>query len=71
MKQFRTVLAFLGVIGLTACKMNVSDAAFCGPAFSGAVDRLGSEALAAQSVPEPLGNAVADVVTGHKAGCAK
>lgn len=56
-------------IGVTGCK-NASDAGFCRPAFTSAVDRLASEALAAD-IPDSLGNAVADVVTGHDAGCAK
>lgn len=63
-------LMALALIGVTACT-KPNDAAFCGPSYSGAVDRLGTEALAHKATPEALGNAVADVVTGHKAGCAK
>lgn len=51
--------------------MPQSDAAFCGPDFTDAVQRAGQEALAYPDTPEALGVAVADVVTGHKAGCAQ
>lgn len=66
----RLSLMVLALVGVTACT-RPSDAAFCGPTYSGAVDRLGKEALAHKATPEALGNAVADVVTGHKAGCVK
>lgn len=66
MKLFLTALVLTGVTGC----VSVSDAAFCEPTFTGAVDRLRTEALAAPDIPEPLGDAVADVVTGHGAGCA-
>ena len=68
MRKFLVVSAFLGVTG---CATNVSTSAFCSATYSNAVERLASEALAASDVPEPLGNAVADVVTGHRAGCVK
>jgi hypothetical protein len=68
MRVFLMVSAFLGATG---CATSVSTSAFCAATYSGAVERLASEALAASDVPEPLGNAVADVVTGHRAGCAK
>ena len=63
-------LMVLALIGVTACT-KPNDAAFCGPTYSGAVERLSKEALAHEATPEPLGNAVADVVTGHRAGCVK
>lgn len=64
----RLFLTGLVLTGVTACT-TPNDAAFCGPTYSGAVNRLAQEALAYEATPEPLGNAVADVVTGHKAGC--
>ena len=66
MRQYLMALAFLGVTG---CLADVSTSAFCGPTYTGAIERLSGEALKAPDVPEPLGVAVADVVTGHRAGC--
>lgn len=65
------LIILMTLLGVTGCAVPQSDAAFCGPDFTDAVKRLGSEALAYPDTPEPLGIAVADVVTGHKAGCAK
>ena len=55
------------LIGATGCA-TVSDAAFCGPSFTGAIDAL-AEQLAAPGTPDNVGRAGTAVVLGHDAGC--
>jgi len=65
------LIMMLALAGASGCAMPQNDAAFCGPDFTDAVQRAGKEALAYPDTPEALGVAVADVVTGHRAGCAQ
>ena len=55
------------VTGATACA-SVSDAAFCGPTFTGAIDALATQ-LADPATPDSVGRAGTAVVIGHDAGC--
>ena len=55
------------LIGATGCA-TVSDAAFCGPTFSGAIEALATQ-LADPATPDELGKAGTAVVLGHDAGC--
>jgi len=48
--------------------MHVSDAAFCGPDFTGAIDRL-AMALPDPMTPDAVGRAGTAVVLAHDAGC--
>ena len=54
-------------IGAASC-MSVSDAAFCGPDFTGAIERL-ADALPDPATPEDIGRAGTAVVLAHDAGC--
>lgn len=56
------------LLGVTSC-VGVSDAAFCGPDFTGAIDRL-ADALPHPDTPDEVGRAGTAVVVGHDAGCA-
>jgi hypothetical protein len=62
-------IAILPLLGVTSC-LGVSDAAFCGPDFTGAIERLAIE-LPDPMTPEGVGRAGTAVVLGHDAGCAK
>ncbi|WP_161487236.1 MULTISPECIES: hypothetical protein [unclassified Sulfitobacter] len=64
----RYAIAMLILLGATGC-VRGSDAAFCGPDFTGAVDRL-AEALPHPDTPDSVGQAGTAVVLGHDAGCA-
>ena len=55
------------LIGATACT-SASDAAFCGPDFTGAIERL-ADALPNPDTPDSVGRAGTAVVFGHDAGC--
>jgi hypothetical protein len=55
------------VTGATGCA-TASDAAFCGPTFTGAINAL-AEQLADPATPDELGKAGTAVVLGHDAGC--
>ena len=46
----------------------VSDAAFCGPAFTGAIERL-ADALPDPATPDGVGIAGTAVILAHDAGC--
>ena len=65
----RFKIAMLPLLGVTAC-LNVTDAAFCGPDYTGAIDRLAT-ALPDPNTPDAVGRAGTAVVLGHDAGCAK
>lgn len=58
----------IALIGVSACAP-VSDAAFCGPDFTGAIDDL-AEALPHPQTPDVVGMAGTRVVLAHDAGCA-
>lgn len=57
----------LVILGATACT-SVSDAAFCGESFTGAIDRL-ADALPDPLTPDSVGRAGTAVVLAHDAGC--
>ena len=57
----------LPLLGVTSC-LGVSDAAFCGPDFTGAIERL-AVALPNPLTPDNVGIAGAAVIAGHDAGC--
>lgn len=54
-------------IGAASCT-SVSDAAFCGPDFTGAIERL-ADALPDPATPDSVGRAGTSVVLAHDAGC--
>ena len=54
-------------IGVAGCT-SVSDAAFCGPDFTGAIERL-ADALPNPDTPDNVGRAGTSVVLAHDAGC--
>lgn len=56
------------LLGVTSC-LGVSDAAFCGPDYTAAIDRL-AVALPNPDTPDEVGRAGTAVVVGHDAGCA-
>jgi hypothetical protein len=62
-------IAMLPLLGVASC-FSATDAAFCGPDFTGAIDRLATE-LPDPMTPEGVGRAGTAVVLGHDAGCAK
>ena len=64
----RYAIAMLILTGVSACAVRGSDAAFCGPDYTGAIDRLAKE-LDHPSTRDPLGQAGTAVVVGHDAGC--
>jgi hypothetical protein len=64
----RSVIRMLPLLGVASC-LGVSDAAFCGPDFTGAIDRL-ARALPHPDTPDEVGRAGTAVVVGHDAGCA-
>ena len=57
------------VLGVAGCKTDVSDAAFCGPDFTQAIQRLAT-ALPDAETPNAVGQAGTAVVLAHDAGCA-
>jgi len=63
------MLIITGIIGATGCA-NVNNAAFCGPDFTGAINRLAIE-LDNPGTREALGIAGTAVVLATDAGCAK
>lgn len=60
--------ALLLTIGVTSCGMATSDAAFCGPSFSGAIDQL-ENVLPNPQTPDEVGVAATVVILKHEAGC--
>ena len=54
--------------GLSGCVSGTSDAAFCGPAFTGAIERL-ADALPDPATPDGVGIAGTAVILAHDAGC--
>lgn len=60
-------LTMLAIIGVASCT-NVSDAAFCGPVYTEAIERL-AQALPNPATPDDVGIAGTDVVLGYDAGC--
>lgn len=65
----RLKIVMLPLIGATSCAIGTSDAAFCGPDFTGAIERLAT-ALPDPATPDSVGQAGTAVVRGHDAGCA-
>lgn len=63
----RSTILTLTLIGVSGCG-TVNDAAFCGPDFSAAVDRL-AIALPDPNTPDEVGKAGTAIVLGHDAGC--
>ncbi|KEJ97441.1 hypothetical protein SAMN05444149_101880 [Pseudosulfitobacter pseudonitzschiae] len=61
-------IVMLPLIGVTSCAIGTSDAAFCGPEYTGAIERL-AEALPDPLTPDAVGRAGTAVVRGHDAGC--
>lgn len=61
------LILLMMTIGAASCT-NVSDAAFCGPAYTGAIQRL-ADALPNPDTPDDVGRAGTAVVLGHDAGC--
>lgn len=55
-------------LGVTGCVAEVSDAAFCGPDFTQAIQRL-ADALPNAETPDTVGQAGTVVVLAHDAGC--
>ena len=64
----RSAILMLPILGATSC-LGVTDAAFCGPDYTGAIDRL-AKALPHPDTPEEVGRTGTAVVLGHDAGCA-
>lgn len=64
----RSKIAMLTFLGVTGCWGGI-DAAFCGPDFTGAIERL-ADALPNPQTPDDVGRAGTAVVLGHDAGCA-
>lgn len=64
----RLILPMIALTGVSACNVAGSDAAFCGPDFTGAVQEL-AEALPHPDTPDSVGRAGTAVVRGHDAGC--
>lgn len=65
----RSIIA-LAVIGLSGCAAT-SDAAFCGPDFTQAVQGLRAGLEQYPDTPDAVGEPGTDVVLGHEAGCRK
>ncbi|UOA14544.1 hypothetical protein [Sulfitobacter dubius] len=65
----RSKILMLPLIGVSSCAIGTSDAAFCGPDFTGVIERL-ADALPDPQTPDAVGKAGAAVVLGHDAGCA-
>lgn len=63
----RLMMLMTALTGASAC-MHVSDAAFCGPDFTEAIDRLAT-ALPDPMTPDAVGRAGTAVVLAHDAGC--
>ena len=54
--------------GVGACVPVSDQAAFCGPAFTGAIERL-ADALPDPATPDGVGIAGTAVILAHDAGC--
>ena len=54
--------------GLSGCTNGINNAAFCGPAFTGAIDRLAAD-LDHPTTRDELGKSGTAVVLAHDAGC--
>ena len=63
-------MTLITLLGVTGCASVGSDAAFCGPDFTGAIDML-AEALPHPNTPDEVGRAGVAVIAGHDAGCSK
>lgn len=63
-------MALIAMIGVASCSTATSDAAFCEPDFTAAIDRLAT-ALPDPATPDRVGIAGTAVVRGHDAGCGK
>ena len=64
----RLMVLLTMTIGLSACTDGKNDAAFCGPAFTGAIDRLALD-LDHPTTRDELGKSGTAVVLAHDAGC--
>ena len=64
----RSIIA-LALIGLSGC-VATSDAAFCGPDYTRAVQGLRAGLEQHPETPDAVGEPGTDVVLGHEAGCA-
>lgn len=64
----RSIIA-LALTGLAGCA-GVSDAAFCGPDYTRAVQKLRAGLEQHPETPDAVGEPGTDVVLGHEAGCA-
>jgi hypothetical protein len=62
-------ILMLPLLGVNSCMNGTSDTAFCGPDFTGAIERL-ADALPNPQTPDDVGRAGTAVVRGHDAGCA-
>jgi len=62
-------LTMLAVIGAASCT-NVSDAAFCGPVYTEAIERL-AQTLPNPETPDDVGRAGTAVVLAHDAVCSQ
>lgn len=63
----RSIMLMIALIGASACTP-ASDAAFCGPDYTAAIDKL-AKALPNPETPDDVGRAGTAVVLGHDAGC--
>ena len=63
----RLMIMTMVMVGAVSCAP-VSDAAFCGPAYSGAIERL-ADALPNPATPDGVGIAGTAVILAHDAGC--
>jgi hypothetical protein len=64
----RSKILTLSLIGVNSCALGTSDAAFCGPDYTSAIEAL-AEALPHPDTPDSVGRAGTAVVKGHDAGC--
>lgn len=63
----RYMAALLMIIGASGC-LSASDAAFCEPDFTEAIQRL-ADVLPDPATPDDVGQAGTAVVLAHDAGC--
>lgn len=61
------LILLMTTIGVVSCT-SVSDAAFCGPDYTGAIERL-ADALPNPATPDDVGRAGTAVILAHDAGC--
>ncbi len=60
-------IMLMTLLGVTGCSVGI-DAAFCGPDYTGAIERL-AKALPDPRTPDAVGKAGVAVIAGHDAGC--